>query len=195
MRGEFQTQNFIFGVEMSLVKKGPHYVEGYTNRTDDGKYTLFLDYDKYKVEWIEEELKRIADFYGLDHFFLLESSDKSYHVVSLCKMSARTFRNIIYQTGCDPAFRAVPNLVTYRSWVLRTFEKGDKAAPKTIKYYSFDVAKKNRGISEAHFLYMKKAGLIPKDKQLNIYSDLKDRFDGLTHIGVINYRTGSKILL
>lgn len=193
MRSEIQTQNYILGLELSLIKKGPLYVEGYTNRTDDGKYILFLDYDKYKIEWIEEELRRINEFYGLDHFFILQSSEKSFHVVSLCKLSARTFRNIIFQTGSDPAFRNVPNLITYRSWVLRTFEKGDTKAPRTIKYYNF--GKGTRVISEAHFLYMKKAGLIPKDKKLNIYKDLKDRFDGLTHIGTINYRTGSKILL
>lgn len=138
--------------ELALVKRATHWTKGVMNRTEDGHYIPFLDYDMMKVEYLDGEIQHLQEVFDLGDILLLQSSEKSFHAVGFDKLTALEFVTLLKNSSCDEVFRDVPRFSSYRNWVLRNFEKGDTPKPKVIKIYR---RKNSREKSYAHYMYYK----------------------------------------
>jgi len=165
--------------ESSLVKKATHWTTGTLNRTENGEYVFYADYDLMKKEYIHGELKHLQHIYDLGNIHIFESSPKSFHAISFVKLTAKEYIEILMNSSCCQAFLNVPRFSSYRNWVLRHFSKGSKDAPKylyTIKSTT------NRKQSLAHYNFLKTLyPVIEKNQLINS--------DGLTKLDVIDYPT------
>lgn len=194
MRLQLNVKQFLFNFSLDIVKRGNHSVQGYSNRTSDGKFVIFLDYDKYKLEWIYDECVRMNAFFGIDHFLIFQSSEKNFHLVSTCKLNPRTWTELLTSSGCDPAFKNVPRFTSYKSWILRSFEKGNKEQPRFLKLIHMPNGD-NIQCSSPHLKYMLKSGLITRNLHSRLIKILKKRLDHFSHIDIIEYVTGTKVIL
>lgn len=180
-----------------LYRKPNKSVFGYTNRTPDNQYVLFLDYDNYELEWLGQEIQSLSSAWGLNHFLVFQSSEKGYHLVCLQKLKSQEFMAILKDSDCDTAFRNVPRYSSYRSWVLRIGNKGDTPAPKYINFYLTNLTdKKDYKYSNAHLLLLKRSHLINQKQYKTIRTQLSKtgKFDKNTKVGLIKYKTGSKVI-
>ena len=126
---------------------------GVGNRTHDGKYVPFLDYDRVHIDWIVQELTSLQKKYKLSTFYIFKSSEESYHAICLTKMSYKTWLRILEDTTTDPHFRDVPRKFGKKIWVLRFTPKIRKRKPTCIKIIK-RVSRKET--SKAHRLYLQK---------------------------------------
>ena len=108
-----------------IRRKNKKYVQGYTNRCQDGKYVIFLDYDRIDPEWLVEEIKALQDEFELSDFYVFESSKNSYHAVCIDKMPLNEFVHIARNTSIDRDFIDVPMMYGKRVWTLRVTNKND----------------------------------------------------------------------
>ena len=156
-------------------------VIGVHNKTIDGKFCLFLDYDKTEEQFLKSELEHLQMLYDLGNIYIFKSSEKGFHAVSFVKLKAHEFMEIMQNSTCDWAFKQIPRFTTFRSWILRSFEKGDTERPKylyTLKRES------SRELSEAHYRYFKK-----------LYPEIEEdkRLDGIKDLFLIKYKTRTNI--
>jgi len=156
---------------------------GTLNRTFDGYYILYIDYDYMKEEYILGELERLRLAYDLGDIHLFKSSHKGFHIISFVKLTAVEFMNILKESSCDEAFKNVPKFTSYRNWVLRHFSKGDTPKPKYL--YTLESETK-RESSYAHWNFIK-----------NLYPEAKIKqptnHDASENLTVIKYATGNNI--
>jgi len=102
---------------------------GYTNRCKDGKFIIFLDYDRTKMDWIINELEHLQDMYMLGDFHLFESSKDSFHAVCFDKAVLEDLIEIMRNTSIDPNYIRIPLYCGKKIWTLRLTDK-----KKPIKY-------------------------------------------------------------
>src|SRR3990167_8283698 len=108
------------------------FTTGTGNRTMDGKYVLYLDYDMMRIEYVIPELKHIQDLWEIGDIHIFKSSDKGFHAISYTKLPAKDFKGILNGSSCDMAFKNIPDMTSYRNWVLRHFEKGATPRPEYV---------------------------------------------------------------
>lgn len=197
MRFKIDFHNFLFNFDLSLFYKGGSVSEGYSNRTISGDYVTFLDYDHFKLEWLEDELNKVMEKFRLTHFLIFQSSENNFHAVNLERMRAGSYYKLLKNSSADPSFKYVPAHVGFRSWVLRSFDKGSKDAPKFLKILKHEVLYKAhlRPVSKAHFDYLIKSELIPKELKMPIYIYLKRYMDASHELYLTAYRCESKRLI
>jgi len=157
------------------------WVLGYSSRTEQGKYVLFLDYDKLSFVDVKNELRFLQKQFNLSDFFVFElDRENSFHAVCLDTFSLSEAYNILKITSSDLAFiHSIRNLDT-KEWVLRIGEKGNRIPPKwihTIKHNGIRVK------SSAH------AGLL---KKLKVKVSNKGLWDNCKKIGVVEYNTANR---
>ena len=104
-------------------KRNSMYVEGYTNRCKDGKYVIFLDYDRIPIDWIKEELKHLQEMFEIGDFYLFKSSKESYHAVCLDKVNLHIYLSILKNSTVDTDYINVPLYFGRKTWVLRLTDK------------------------------------------------------------------------
>jgi len=144
----------VFGRRVNLLAKiakdRTEWVAGIGNRTEDGQYIVFLDYDGVPLDYIEDEIKFLQDNYYLSSAYIFFTGN-GYHVIFLEKMSIGELLRIMDSSTCDKDYREVPLLNNRRIWVLRQTRKKNNG----IKYL-----KEIRGVeyyrkrSKAHSLYL-----------------------------------------
>jgi len=107
---------------------------GISNRTDDGYYVLFADYDKIYLHVLLKELKNIWDKHKdyLSNFAILESTPSiltkngtlgSYHAVSFAKLPYQKMQEILSYMSVDTDFFKLPKATAYRTNTLRISPK------------------------------------------------------------------------
>lgn len=99
---------------------------GYTNRCSDGKYVVFLDYDKRVLAWVREELKSLQQQFNLGTFYIFSDKQGSYHAVCPDKVTYREFLHIMNESSTDMNYRIVPQKYGMRLWTLRIGKKGNR---------------------------------------------------------------------
>lgn len=98
-------------------------INGFTNRTLDGKYIICIDYDKIKLEWITYELERIQKEHKLSTFHIFKSNTNNYHAICFDKVTYHQLINILSQTTTDPDYLNIGRRHGLKIWVLRTTPK------------------------------------------------------------------------
>ena len=124
---------FRMKIGFAIYRKRDTWTRGVLNRTEDGLYVPFFDYDMMRQEYVEGELKRFQETFDLGDILLLKSSDKGFHAISLAKVTAREYMEILRSSSVDTAFKNLPLFSSYRNWVLRGFEKGKTERPAFLK--------------------------------------------------------------
>lgn len=169
---------------------------GIRNNTEDGKRLVFLDYDNmlYKEQLIPE-LKWLQKTFKLSDLYIFKSSQKAgaYHIISLDKLTAREWVNIVEQTNVDSNYKRVPIYVDNRAWVLRFFPKAKSKKPELI--YIMKSKYQSREKSKAHALFLKfNYGVnISKIKKLDKYTNvLITLYDTLNYIKTEDEQTKRK---
>jgi len=98
----------------------------------NGKHIVFLDYDKFRLEWLENEIKYLQNKYKLSDFYIFQSSPYSYHAVCFDMLSNFLHNKILMETNIDDSFLNAMRF-DYGSRVLRVFPKGQTKKPKLLK--------------------------------------------------------------
>lgn len=120
----------LFGREYGLMaltrNKTKQPVAGVTNRTKDGYYVLFLDYDGMPLDWVMDELAAIGDEYRLGDVMVFKSSADHYHVVGFDKLTRDEYQSILNRSSCDPQYKKVPFTWGRRVATLRATPKNGR---------------------------------------------------------------------
>ena len=157
------------------------WTTGTLNRTKDGKYVFYLDYDMMKEEYIKGELLHLQEIYDLGDIHVFQSSEKSFHAISFAKLTAKEYVEILENSSCDYSFKVIPRYTSYRNWVLRHFNKGKVKKPKYL-YTLKRNTKRQHSFAHYKFIHL----LYPKINQ-------KINSDGINELTVIDYATGSNV--
>lgn len=104
---------------------------GISNRTEDGHYVVFLDYDEIGLDEIENELARLQNDFDLGNFYIfgLDRPD-SFHAICCTKLTAKECQEVINESGADQAFKQAPRYFQRNRWILRVGPKGERKPPK-----------------------------------------------------------------
>lgn len=103
-------------------KRHREYQVGATNKTNDGLYCVFLDYDKVPLEWIVEEVEYLVKMFCLNRAHVLETNN-GFHVIATDKMTLNQYVKLLKTTSTDPAFQYVPLKMARKVWTLRGSKK------------------------------------------------------------------------
>lgn len=114
-----------------VERKKEQFVFGYGNRCADGRYVLFLDYDKSPLQYIQEEIRLLQSVSPLGTAYVFRTRH-GYHVVFLEKMTLGTIVNLLQMTTCDYNYKEIPLKYGRKVWVLRSSRK--KGEGDGIKY-------------------------------------------------------------
>jgi len=110
---------------LELRRTNKKYVTGYCNRCQDGKYIVFMDYDRIAFEWLTQELQVLQDAFKLGDFYIFESSSGCYHVVCLDRLSFFDYVTLLRNSSVDRDYIDVPLKYGKKVWTLRFTEKNN----------------------------------------------------------------------
>lgn len=170
--------------KMDYLQHRTVWTRGVRNRTEDGQYVYFVDYDMTRLDWVRAEQEHLQEIHNLGAIHIFKSSSKSFHAVSFDKLTAQEYMRILSNSSCDQAFQNVPRYSSLRNWVLRNFSKGNKRRPQYLVtvYPKPDFSKPVREQSTAHHEWFKK-----------LYPELTEPYlvkpDGLKKLTIITYPT------
>jgi hypothetical protein len=116
----FKFELFGYSIAINGQKPRTKDIYGYTNRCDDGKFIIFLDYDDLPIEWIKKELISLQEtFEYLGDFYLLKSSECGNHAVCFSKINMTQLMMILYNSSVDIGFIRIPFQLGKRLLTLR----------------------------------------------------------------------------
>lgn len=113
--------------EIKRINHIPVY--GWANRTLDGFYIPFFDYDRLTEQFIVGELKMLQQAFELSDFYLLKT-EHGFHALNFDKLTLREWISVLKHTSCDYNFRSVPLTYGQIVWNLRLSAKQQK--PKLV---------------------------------------------------------------
>lgn len=182
-----------YSVVLNAVKIPDMPTGGWSNRCEDFKFVIFLDFDNTLWWQVKTQLEFLMERFNLSPFYVFETESKldvnkeeygSYNCVSLTKVRFFETFNIQNETTCDIAHKNLPKIYRFKSAILRNLPKGKKGRPK-FKCIIGDINKiYNQPISSAHLDFLHKAyDNIPKIKYSNP--------DGFKTLWLSNYKTAS----
>ena len=122
MHVAFKIGKYHFRMATQFLKLEGKAVAGITNRTKDGKYIPFLDYDYKEIDWITDELKALQEMFNLSTFYLF-STKKGYHAICLDKVPLSTFVSILRNSSVDVNYINIPLKYGAKVWTLRATKK------------------------------------------------------------------------
>lgn len=127
-----------------------HY--GMTNRCRDGRYILFLDYDKTPEGWVREEIRLFHELFPWLGTVYLFRTKHGIHAFALEKVTLGRILAVMDASSADKRHRDVSLYYTLRAWVLRQSEKRDE----TIKFLGTITRARppREECSNAHRLYV-----------------------------------------
>lgn len=175
--------------------KNPHMpTGGWSNRCEDFKFVIFLDFDNTLFWQVKTQLELLMEEFDLSPFYVFETESKidangeeygGYNAVCLTRKTFREVIEIQNQTTCDIAHKMLPAYYRFHSSILRNKAKGKKGRPK-FKCIIGDLNKEyDQSISTAHLEFLDELGEnIPKIKYTNP--------DGYKTLWLSDYKTASK---
>lgn len=175
-----------FHLHSILFNSPDTYVLGYSSRTLNGRYVLFMDYDNLELPTVVEELKYLQNKFKLSEFYVFSTGrEGAYHAVCLDVMPMQEAYEILKQSSCDLSFiHAIKNL-EYREWVLRIGTKGERSPPKF--WLAVPSKHHERMRSSAH------AAFIRKMFRVRIQYPKLSPWDKLKNLGVVKYNTANRV--
>lgn len=157
-------------------------VKGWCSRCVDsnGRVTevFFCDYDNILYRIVEDEIRYLMEEYDMPPFYVFTTSETidkngeaygNYLVVCLKKQTYREVIKMQNELHCDQAYKQIPLIYRFRTWVLRLSSKGNKGIPK-FKVIVGDTNKSyNQEVSKAHLEALESIYKgIPKIKYTNL---------------------------
>jgi len=177
---------------------------GITNKTSDGQYVLFADYDSVYFSVVLKELDDLikANPDVFTNFAIFESSESiltkegalgSYHVVNFSKMPYHEMRECLSRLSVDDDFYRLPEKTAYRCNTLRIspkfkYSKNNanvvlKDSPRFICFYPTEknIQPIKNKVSSAHKLVYELVCNMP------LLPVLTNKEDGLKGIDIKKY--------
>lgn len=143
--------------------------QGIYDWVEGGHHVLFLDYDRMRKEWVEEELKRLQTEFKLSNIYVLQSSERCFHAICCDVLLPVAAQQIVMQSNCDESFKKAM-FYDYCSRVLRTFPKGGTQKPKYL--FTLKSEHNQRKKSLAHLKYLQfNYGIPEKDMNYENHND------------------------
>ena len=140
---------FRFGFSIVLQFLKNKEIVGISNRTYEGFYIPFIDYDGLKLEWIINEIMRIQKDFKLSDFYIFKSSKKGYHAVCFDKMLLQEFIILLKNTSVDKNYLSVPLKYGLKQWNLRVSKKN--TIPKLITMVTSSINTRRKSLPHIKF--------------------------------------------
>lgn len=184
-------------VNFSILHKPELATVGINNICEDGNFVLFLDYDNIEFDYFIKDLEKLSKNYGLSHFIVIKTRDKSYHAVCLEKFPLSKVQEIVNDSLCDYSYKRFPVKID-KGWILRVTDKivvqnGEisSVAPVYMALLKFGKPRKF-SISRAHLEFFAK--IYPEfGKDALNYFD-RESLDDFVRVHLIRYGT-SKVTM
>jgi hypothetical protein len=99
-------------------------------------FVPFLDYDNINDERLDDELRFPQEIFHLGDLYIFKTNEFGRHVIGTDCLSTRECLEVIEASSCDWSFKRGIRINEYRTWVLRGWEKGERARPiflRTLK--------------------------------------------------------------
>lgn len=204
---QYENPEYVFTLSKTLKPKITTY--GVTNRCEDGKFILFLDYDKiYKrllFKNLDNLLKKFPKLF--DNFYIACTDEEelldngeikgSYHVVNFVKHFKADVEKFMQYCDVDPHFIKIPQKTAHKCHVLRysekiwtVDEKIVKQRPKFLQIYPENLIFSGLECSLAHYLFFSREWLNFKNY---INAKCYHKFDKFTKIELHKYATPKKV--
>lgn len=194
---ESDIKNLKYTLVVNGVKTPDMETGGWSNRCEDFKFIIFLDFDNALFWQVKTQLEFLMERFDLSPFYVFEtqagSGSKvdcngdeygSYNCVCLTKKRFFEVFEIQNETTCDQAHKNLPKIYRFASHILRNKPKGSKGAP-VFKTIIGDLDKEyNQKISSAHLNFLESVHEVPKIKYTNP--------DGYSTLWLADYKTASK---
>jgi len=198
---QYETPEYVFTLSKTFKPKIECF--GITNRCSDGKYILFLDYDKTYKDILINDLNVLQKVFPntLSNFYIAtteqETKDKnkktkgSYHVVNFAKMFKYQITEAIKYCNVDPFFANIPEKTAHKCHVLRTSEKFWKIDGKILKEkptflekYPEKTINPRIELSNPHYRFFQRHWIIQEP-----FLKQPMKFDNLKNIEIHKYST------
>jgi len=187
-------KNLKYTIVVNGIKIPDMPTGGWSNRCEDFKFVIFLDFDNSLWWQVKTQLEFLIERFNLSPFYVFETESHidcngeeygNYNCVSLTKKRFFEVFEVQNETTCDIAHKRIPKIYRFKSHILRNLAKGEKGRPK-FKCIVGDVKNKyNQDTSSAHLDFLHKAyDNIPKIKYSNLDKGEK--------LWLSSYKTGSK---
>lgn len=188
------TNNLRYSVVVNGVKIPDMPTGGWSNRCEDFKFVIFLDFDNTLWWQVKTQLEFLMERFDLSPFYVFETESNldvnkeeygNYNCVCLTKKRFYEVFEIQNETTCDIAHKNLPKIYRFKSHILRNHPKGSKGRPK-FKCVVGNINKiYNQPVSSAHLNFLYELGEnIPKIKYSN-----EDNYKSLW---LSDYKTASK---
>lgn len=188
------TKDLKYTVVVNGVKIPDMPTGGWSNRCEDFKFIIFLDFDNSLFWQVKTQLEFLMERFDLSPFYVFETESHidcnneeygNYNCVCLTKKRFFETFEIQNETTCDQAHKNLPKIYRFHSAILRNKSKGKKGAPK-FKCVIGDLNKEYKQlISSAHLNFITNVYKeIPKVNYINE--------DKLKKLWLSDYKTGSK---
>lgn len=195
----YENDDYVFTLNKMFKPKIKCF--GISNRTEDNKHILFLDYDRiYKKVMLKDLRNLIGKFpRQFDNFYIARTEPEaqvktgetigSYHVINLVKHSKADINKFVSRCNVDPYFIELPEKTAHKCHVLRFSEKEWEENGKTVKErpqflqaYPEETLFSGQECSLAHYKLF-------KDKWGIDTISLLHKFDNLTMLELHKYST------
>lgn len=171
---------------------------GITNRTKDGYFVFFADYDSVDYDVVLDDCIFLQKNFDIGTLIIRKTKEKinnivnkvvgNYHVIGFTKFTFPEIKKLINLTRCDEHFKTAYKYQS-RCWVLRIFEKTDIQTNKIVNekpsLKQILISKTNREASKPHILLFEKLDNINLKKYFN-------KIDNEKKVEFIHYVTQDK---
>lgn len=186
---------------LSNCQKLPYMkVKGWCSRCvdDDGRVTevFFCDYDNILYRIVQDEARYLMQDFNETPIYVFTSEEskdcngETYGNYMLVSIKKHTFRQVIKMQDdlhCDQAYKKIPLIYRFRTWVLRLGPKGKKGCPKFKEVIGDLNEEYYQEVSQAHLEALKQ--IYPNIPDIK-YKQLDGR--GIGKLFVTEYVTASK---
>jgi hypothetical protein len=128
-----------YNIVVNGIKTPEMETGGWSNRCEDFKFILFLDFDNSLWWQVKTQLEFLMERFNLSPFYVFETESKldcngeeygNYNCLTLTKNNFHKIYEMQEETTCDQAHRNLPMIYRFRCSILRNKPKGKKGSPK-----------------------------------------------------------------
>jgi hypothetical protein len=96
-------------------------------------FVPFLDYDNITDERLDDELIYLQELFHLGDLHVFKTNEFGRHVIGTDCLRPRDCLDVVDASSCDWFFKRGIGINEYRTWVLRGWEKGERAKPISLR--------------------------------------------------------------